>query len=92
MTSLQIAADLGQPEGFSSSDNGVWHLAPTALDAARGADAVLILTEWSEFADLDWHAISAGMRKPAWVFDARACIHQASARTAGLNVWTVGQG
>ena len=92
VTSLQIASDLCQPEGLSSGDNGVWHIASTALDATRGADAVLILTEWSEFADLDWQAISAGMRKPAWVFDARACIDQASARTAGLNVWTVGQG
>jgi UDPglucose 6-dehydrogenase len=92
VSSSQVACDLGQPEGSSASECGAWNVSATALDAARGADAVLILTEWSEFATLDWEEISAVMRKPAWVFDTRACIDQSSARSAGLNVWTVGQG
>jgi UDPglucose 6-dehydrogenase len=88
----QIAGDLGQSESVSTGEQGAWRCSATALEAARGADAVLVLTEWSDFASLPWPEIAQVMRKPAWVFDARACIDQASARLAGLNVWTVGQG
>lgn len=88
----QIAGDLGQSESVSTTEQGAWVSSSTALEAARGADAVLVLTEWSDFASLPWSEIAQVMRKPAWVFDARACIDQSSARLAGLKVWTVGQG
>jgi UDPglucose 6-dehydrogenase len=32
------------------------------------------------------------MRRPAWLFDARAQADAAAARAAGLQVWTVGEG
>lgn len=92
VSSSQIAGDLGQSEGVSTGEQGAWRCSSTALEAARGADAVLVLTEWSHFASLPWSEFAQVMRKPAWVFDARACIDQASARLAGLNVWTVGHG
>ena len=57
-----------------------------------GADAVVILTEWRDYASLDWEAIAAVMRRPAWLFDARAIADAAAARAAGLNVWRVGEG
>jgi UDPglucose 6-dehydrogenase len=83
----QVAADLGFP-----SDVGAWESVGDPVDALVGADAVLILTEWSSFADLDWMQIAALMRHPAWVFDARNCINQSEARGAGLSVWCVGKG
>ena len=88
----QIATDLAQPQGSSSEDRGVWTMSHSVMDAARGADAVVVLTEWSEFGGVPWNEIAVVMRKPAWAFDARACIDQAAARSAGLNVWVVGQG
>jgi UDPglucose 6-dehydrogenase len=62
------------------------------VDAAAGADAVLLLTEWAEFGDLDWQAIGTVVRKPAWLFDARATADASAARAAGLRVWRVGEG
>ena len=53
---------------------------------------MLILTEWREFRQLDWAALAASMRQPAWLFDGRAIADTAAARAAGLNVWTVGEG
>jgi len=88
----QMAADLAQVSGPASQDRGGWQLAPSVMEAVRRADAVLVLTEWAEFASLPWIEIAAQMRKPAWVFDARSRIDQTSARAAGLNVWTVGRG
>jgi UDPglucose 6-dehydrogenase len=88
----QVAADLAQAAGAAAQDRGGWQLAASVMEAVRGADAVLVLTEWAEFATLPWIEIAAVMRKPAWVFDARSRIDQAAARAAGLHVWTVGQG
>lgn len=92
VASDQIASDLRQPPGPSVSDRGGWQVANSALEAARGADAVLVLTEWSEFSTLSWSEIASVMRRPAWLFDARAAVDHAVARCAGLNVWTVGRG
>jgi len=83
----QIAKDLS-----CSTDPDLWHCVPSPDQAVVGADAVLVLTEWSIFADLDWAHIASRMRHPAWVFDTRLIINQSAARAAGLNVWSVGIG
>jgi len=88
----QISADLGQPPGPSAQDRGRWVTCSSAHEAALGADAVLVLTEWSEFGAISWPEMAAVMRRPAWVFDARATVDQGAARAAGLQVWVVGQG
>ncbi len=85
----QIAKDLAQGDGMGS---GGWQLATTAVEAATGADALLLLTEWAEFGELDWQGIGAVMRQPAWLFDARATADASAARAAGLKVWRVGEG
>ncbi|MCP9888760.1 nucleotide sugar dehydrogenase [Cyanobium sp. ATX 6A2] len=87
----QMAQDLGQASGEGEGD-GSWRLVPDVVQAASGADALLLLTEWQQFAQIDWVAIAAVMRQPAWLFDARAKADGAAARAAGLNVWTVGEG
>ncbi len=62
----------------------------TALDAAKGTDAIIVLTEWEEFKYLDWHSIFKIMRKPAWVFDSRICLDQKHLKNIGFKVWTLG--
>src|ERR1019366_8547368 len=37
------------------------HFAPSALDALQDADACVLVTEWPEFAELDWGAVSERM-------------------------------
>jgi len=89
----QIARDLGQDPSAQGSDGaGGWQLASSAVEAATGADAMLLLTEWAEFSSMDWNAITAVMRQPAWLFDARATADTAAARAAGLQVWRLGEG
>ena len=85
----QIAADLGLAPG---SGEGSWNLVADANQAASGADALLLLTEWPQFAGLDWAELVPLMRQPAWLFDARAVADAAAARAAGLRVWVVGDG
>jgi UDPglucose 6-dehydrogenase len=96
----QISQDLERPpvdpqkarQAVPLGAEGTWTYESTPLEAARGADAVLILTEWKEYRDLDWIALHEVMRRPAWLFDARAVADPAAARAAGLNVWRVGEG
>jgi UDPglucose 6-dehydrogenase len=85
----QIAADLGVAPG---SGEGSWHLVADAKQAASVADALLLLTEWPQFAALDWAPLATAMQQPAWLFDARAVADAAAARAAGLRVWVVGDG
>lgn len=59
--------------------------------AAAGADAVLVLTDWSEYAALDWKRIYESMRKPALVFDTRNCLDDAALRSLGFRVLAVGR-
>ena len=73
-------------------DEGAWQSVGSPAEAVAQADGVLILTEWSSFADLNWQQLAALMRKPAWLFDARSIADLAAARAAGLNVWRVGCG
>lgn len=85
----QLAKDLGQAAG---DGEGSWQQVPEVQQAASGADALLLLTEWQQFAVIDWQQVAAVMRQPAWLFDARAKADGSLARAAGLRVWTVGEG
>ena len=86
----QLAKDLGQ-EALRPGEE-CWYQVSNVEKAATGADALLLLTEWQHFAQINWPAVSALMRQPAWLFDARAKADTNAARAAGLNVWTVGEG
>ena len=90
VSEAQIAADLGRD--LSRDGAGSWQRVESPIAAAEGADAVLILTEWQQYAELDWPALAAVMRQPAWLFDARAIADAPRARAAGLQVWRVGRG
>lgn len=63
-------------------------LAADALGAARGADALVIVTEWPEFAGLDWARIGAAMRRPL-VYDLKGLLDPA---TAGIELRRIGVG
>ena len=65
---------------------------PKVEDAAQGADAILVLTEWDQYATLDWRKLSAGAAPGAMIFDGRTVVDQVAAREAGWPVFTVGIG
>jgi len=56
------------------------------------ADAVVLLTDWAEYRDLDWRRVSQLMRRPGWVFDTRRGTDLAAARACGLETWAIGCG
>jgi UDPglucose 6-dehydrogenase len=65
--------------------------ADSPLDAADGADAVVLVTEWPEFLALDWRDVASTMSGNL-VVDGRNALDQAVVRAAGLTYEGVGRG
>src|SRR6476660_7525347 len=61
-----------------------------AYAATEGADALLILTEWKEFANLDLVRIKHLLRSPI-VLDGRNVFSQAEMAEAGLSYFSIGR-
>ena len=92
---VQISRDLQlEPalEADAFSGVGTWSQATSIEAAVRGADAVLVLTEWQDYRHLIWSDLAALMRRPAWVFDARAVVDPVAVKAAGLRLWRIGDG
>jgi UDPglucose 6-dehydrogenase len=53
------------------------------LHATRGADAVVLVTEWDEFKNLDWHELAEAMDGNVLI-DGRNALDPAAVRAAGL--------
>jgi len=67
------------------------HFASDALDAADGADAVVLVTEWEEFVALDWAQV-AGRMAGKLVLDGRNALDVGAIRAAGLTYEGIGRG
>ncbi len=63
----------------------------TAYDVAKDADALLLITEWNEFKQLDWDRIKRYMRQPV-VIDGRNLYDPTEMRNRGFIYWGVGRG
>jgi UDPglucose 6-dehydrogenase len=65
--------------------------AESPLEAVRGADAVVLVTEWKEFMELDWRLIAEAMSGKL-VIDGRNALDPGDVRTAGLLYEGIGRG
>lgn len=61
-----------------------------AYDAARGADALVIVTEWNQFRNLDLERLKGLLRRP-FFFDLRNIYEPAKLRKAGYKYFSVGR-
>ena len=65
-------------------------VAATALEAVEEADAVVVATEWIDYAQLDWARVAAAMHGTL-VYDTRAIVPIEAARAAGLRIEQLGR-
>jgi len=63
---------------------------PSVEDAAREADAVVLVTEWPELQDVDWRAVGATMRSRVFV-DGRNMLDPETMRAAGFRYAGIGR-
>jgi UDPglucose 6-dehydrogenase len=65
--------------------------AGSPMQAAKDADAVVLVTEWPEFLSMDWHDVAATM-SGSLVIDGRNALDADAVRAAGLVYEGVGRG
>jgi len=91
VSSKQISIDLAREESLPNySEEGSWSFTKDIKNAAVDSDAIIILTEWKEFAEIDWQNIAPLMRNPSWLFDTRNIANIKAAKNAGLRTWQIG--
>ncbi|MCX6031743.1 MAG: UDP-glucose 6-dehydrogenase [Chloroflexi bacterium] len=64
---------------------------PDPYAAAAGSHAIAVVTEWRQFAELDYEAIYRSMVKPAFIFDGRNLLDRRKLFGMGFNVYAIGK-
>lgn len=60
-------------------------------EAAKGAHAIVVLTEWKQFAELDYQRLFDSMQKPAFIFDGRNILDHRKLFDIGFEVVSIGK-
>ena len=61
-------------------------------EAVKGSHAIVVMTEWDEFATADYKAMFDVMAKPAFVFDGRNILPHGELREIGFEVYVIVRG
>ena len=83
VTAETIKRDL---DGFSN-----YEIQTDPYKAAQNAHAIVILTEWEIFKNLDYKRLYEDMQKPAFVFDGRNIVNLQQLRSLGFEAYGVGK-
>jgi UDPglucose 6-dehydrogenase len=78
-----LVADPGNPDKAAVDEVEGVPLVADPVEAAQGAEALVVLTEWPVFRTLDWTAMAGVMKQPV-VVDTRNLLDPATLRRAGL--------
>lgn len=70
---------------------GKIRLADSPLEAAEGAEALVIATEWPEFANADFNQVRESMMSPL-LFDGRNLLDPSTMRGHGFDYYGIGRG
>jgi UDPglucose 6-dehydrogenase len=89
---LAEGADVRVWDPIATTDDlhGIDHV-DDVVTAAHGADAVVIVTEWPELAEVDWRSLASTMRRPVLV-DGRNMLDPQAMRDAGFIYDGIGRG
>jgi UDPglucose 6-dehydrogenase len=63
---------------------------PKNYDAVKGADALVVVTEWQEFREPDFARIKKLMRTPV-IFDGRNIYQREQMKTLGFTYFSIGR-
>lgn len=61
-------------------------------EACKNAHAILVLTEWDQFKELDFQRIHDNMNQPAFLFDGRNILDLEALRSIGFEASGIGRG
>lgn len=88
--SIELALGVKETSVDEFSELSSWVKCNSDVEACIGADAIVVLTNWEQFTNISLNKLYEKMRKPAWLFDTRACIDIDTAKKIGFNTWRIG--
>ncbi|TFG37539.1 MAG: nucleotide sugar dehydrogenase, partial [Syntrophobacterales bacterium] len=71
-------------------DDGVTYV-EDPYEAARGCDAIAVITEWDHYTSLDYKKIYETMATPSFIFDGRNILDHTTLFDMGYNVFPIGK-
>lgn len=92
VTAEQIYADLDYLNTRNSEENRrLVNVVQSPYEAAEGAHAIAVLTEWGEFREYNYQDIYNKMQKPAFVFDGRNILAADRLKEIGYKMQVIGK-
>ena len=91
VSKIQIEMELGLKEFENKNLNiGKWQFIEDINKAADNADAIVIVTEWEKYKNLNWRKLSNLLRRPSWIFDTRGIIPISLLKELNSYYWQIG--
>lgn len=87
----KVTAEEIRRDVLGSKEDARLVIANSPEEAAEGAHALAVLTEWDVFKTIDFEKVHASMHKPAFVFDGRNILPHARLREIGFRVFAIGK-
>jgi UDPglucose 6-dehydrogenase len=82
---------IAMPEAAGSRDKAKFKVCSDAYEAVKGADALLIVTEWQEFRSPDFDRLKELLSAPR-IFDGRNLYDPALLARLGFEYYGIGRG
>ena len=73
-------------------NNSNWIFTKNLERIFDNADAILVLTEWGIYKEINWKSVNKVLRNPSWLFDTRRIIDPEIVNDCEFNFWQVGRG
>ena len=89
---LNLSSYKSNESGKENFTEGSWNKIEDMKNIFNNADAVVILTEWEQYKNMNWIEISNKMRRPSWAFDVRSIVDPKEVINSGINFWRIGDG
>ena len=87
VSEIQIGKDLGDI-GEAYYDN--WSVYDDLEKSYDNANAVIVLTEWDIYKNVNWKKVDKKLSSPGWVFDTRKVVDSISVKECNFNFWQLG--
>jgi UDPglucose 6-dehydrogenase len=87
----KVTAEEIRRDVLGSKDDARLVIANSPEEAAEGAHALAVLTEWDVFKTIDFEKVHGSMHKPAFVFDGRNILPHARLREIGFRLFAIGK-
>ena len=91
VSKIQIEMELGLKEFENKNINiGKWQFIEDINKGADNADAIVVVTEWEKYKNLNWRKLSNLLRRPSWIFDTRGIIPISLLKELNSYYWQIG--